>query len=283
MTDSCCGPLAGPSISPGTRVAYWYILEAFPRSGRAPTLEEMERDLVFPKDEIVGILDSLVAAGAIRVQPSTHAVLDAYPYSGVPTRHRVELDNGTSVYCMCAVDAFYVPFLIEHDLTIRSRCFFCRSDVEVRVEHRAIVAARPEQAVIWNSAAPYDCPKTNFFCSQAHLLKWRETAADEQGRVYTLDEALNAGKTAAERMLKSREGLHEIQWARADELVCYCREVPKATLVAAIARGASSPEEIARQTTACTGGWCEHTNPKKRCCCVDLEASLEVYSQKRAT
>lgn len=282
MADRCCSPLSSRSESVRTRVAYWYILEAFPRSGRARTLEETERDLLFPRDEIIRILDSLVAAGALRVQPSTHAILDAYPYSGVPTRHRVELDGGTTVYCMCAVDAFYVPFLLEDDLTIRSRCFFCRSDVEVRVEHRAIVAAQPEQAVIWNSAAPYDCPKTNFFCCEAHLLKWQENAADEQGQVYTLDEALDAGKTAAERMLKSREGLHEIQWARADELVCYCREVPKATIVAAIARGASCPEEIARQTTACTGGWCEDTNPKKRCCCVDLEALIEAYSGKGA-
>lgn len=282
MADLCCRPLSTAVGSVTTRVAYWYILEAFPRSGKAPALEEMERDLVFPKDEIIRILDSLVAASAIRVQPSTHAILDAYPYSGVPTRHRVHLDSGTSLYCMCAVDAFYVPFLVEHDLTIRSRCFFCRSIVEVRVEGRAIVAAQPQQAVIWNSAASYDCPMTNFFCCEAHLLKWRETAADEQGQVYTLAEALNAGKTAAERMLKSREGLHEIQWVRADELVCYCREVPKATIVAAIARGASSPEEIARQTTACTGGWCEHTNPKKRCCCVDLEALIEAYSGKGA-
>jgi hypothetical protein len=172
-------------------VAYWYILERFLQLGRSPTLEEMERDLVFPREEIKDILDSLVAAGAIRVQPATHAILDAYPYSGVPTRHRVELDGGTSFCCMCAVDTFYVPFLVERDLTIRSRCFGCRADVEVRVERRAIRAARPEQTVIWNSTASYDCPKTNFFCCEAHLLKWREEAPDEPGQVYTLADALS--------------------------------------------------------------------------------------------
>ncbi len=277
MAAGCCGPLSSPNESVRSRVACWYILEAFPRLGKAPTLEEMERDLVFPRDEIVGILDSLVAAGALRVQPGTHAILDAYPYSAVPTRHRVELDSGINLYCMCAIDAFYVPFLVEHDLTIRARCFFCRSDVEVRVEDRAIVRAQPEQAVIWNSTAAYDCPKTNFFCCEAHLLKWRE---DEPGELCRLDAALSAGKRAAERMQKSREGLHEIQWARADELVCYCREVPKATIVAAIAGGASSVQEIAKETTACTGGWCEETNPKKRCCCVDIEALIDAYLEK---
>jgi hypothetical protein len=262
-------------------VACWYILERFLQLGRSPTLEEMERDLIFPRDEIKDLLDSLVAAGAIRVQPATHAILDAYPYSGVPTRQRVELDGGTSFYCMCAVDTFYVSFLVERDLTIRSRCFGCRADVEVHVERRAIAAAQPETTVVWNSTAGYDCPKTNFFCCEAHLLKWREDAPDEPGRVYTLADALRTGQRAAERMLKTREGLNEIQWAAADELVCYCREVPKATIVAAIARGASSPEEIAKQTTACTGGWCEDLNPRKRCCRVDLEALLEVYAERQ--
>lgn len=64
------------------------------------------------------------------------------------------------------------------------------------------------------------------------------------------------------------------------ELVCYCRQVPKATIVAAIRGGASSPQEIANETTACTGRWCEDMNPNKRCCCVDLEALIEAYSQK---
>ncbi|HUU94635.1 MAG TPA: organomercurial lyase [Phycisphaerae bacterium] len=280
MADKCCGPLTDLRESVKVRLTYWYILEAFPRLGGAPTIEDMQRELLFPRDEITSILNALVAKGALRVEPASHMILDAYPYSGVPTRHPVELDKGASLYCMCAVDAFYVPFLVEHDLTIRSHCFFCRSEIEVRVERRTIAAAESAHVVIWNSAASYDCPKTNFFCCEAHLLEWRESAPDEQGQIYTLAEALDAGRRAAERMQKSREGLHEIQWAKPDELVCYCRQVPKATIVAAITEGVSSPEEIAKRTTACTGGWCEETNPKGRCCCVDLRALLEVHSEQ---
>jgi len=111
-------------------------------------------------------------------------------------------------------------------------------------------------------------------------LKWREKAPDEPGKLYTLADALSAGKRAADSMKQSEEGLNEILWAKVDELVCYCREVPKATIVAAINRGASTPEEIAKETTACTGGWCKDTNPRKRCCCTELKALLEMYSEK---
>jgi hypothetical protein len=267
---------SGASIK--SRAVYWYILEAFPKLGRAPTLEDITRDFFLQRDEAVSILDSLVSQGSLRIEPSTYMILDAYPYSGVPTRHRVYLDGGLCLYCMCAIDTFYVPFLTERDLTIRSRCFHCRAEIEIDIKQRKIVDAKPSQSItIWKSATEYDCPMTNFFCSKEHLKEWQKKKSEEQGQPCGLVEALALGRKTVESMYKSKEGLNEILRAKADELVCYCREVPKATIIAAIKRGAYSVEEIARTTTACTGGWCKETNPKKRCCCVDLEALLEAY------
>ena len=111
-------------------------------------------------------------------------------------------------------------------------------------------------------------------------MEWREAAPDEQGHVLTLAKALQRGKKAADRIMKLKDGLNDILWAQAHDLVCYCRQVPKATIVAAIARGASSAEDVAKETTACTGGWCERTNPKGRCCCVELEALVKVYLEE---
>ncbi|UCF69851.1 MAG: hypothetical protein JSW49_06525, partial [candidate division WOR-3 bacterium] len=182
------------------------------------------------------------------------------------------------LYCMCAIDTFYVPFLTERDLTIRSRCFHCRAELEISIKECKIVDAKPSRSItIWKSAAEYDCPMTNFFCSKEHLTEWWKKASKEPGQPCNPVEALAHGRKTVESMYKSKAGLNEILWAKADELVCYCREVPKATIIAAIKRGASSVEEIAGTTTACTGGWCKETNPKKRCCCVDLEALLEAY------
>lgn len=231
---SCCGQLRDSNASVKTRMTYLYILDSYAKAGQAPTVDDIERDLFIQRDQIMSILDSLVAKGKLRVVPTSSVILDAYPYSGVPTRHRVYLDNGMILYCMCAVDTFYVPFLIGCDLTIRSHCLYCRSEIEIIIERHKICRAKSPHSVVWNSTASYDCPKTNFFCSKKHLMKWREKNTDEPGQIYTLLEALGAGKRGADRIRQSKEGLNEILWAKAGELVCYCREVPKATIVAAI-------------------------------------------------
>jgi bacterioferritin-associated ferredoxin len=276
---SCCGPILGSNEHVTTRVIYWYILESFPRLGREPTLFEMEKDLHLPKDFIVRTLRSLEAKGALRLNPVIGRILDVYPYSTVPTRHKVLFDDGSQLYCMCAVDAFYVPFLTGSDVTISSRCFHCRAEIQISVARQMVLTARPATPVVWNSTAPYDCPKTNFFCSKNHIRQWRNKVPDEPGQVYSLEAALEAGRRGANRIRQSNLGLNEILWAAADELVCYCREVPKSTIIAAIERGAKSAEQIAAETTACTGAWCKDTNPKKRCCCVEIEALIEMYSR----
>ncbi len=281
MADRCCIPAAGGSSEPiATRITYRYIIDAFPRLGREPTLSEMERDLGLARDLIADALRALEAKGVLRVDPLTGRIMDAYPYSSVPTRHRVVFEDGTRLFCMCAVDCFYVPFLTGLDLTIQSRCFHCRAQIEIVVQGRRLSTAEPATTVIWSSEAAYDCPKTNFFCRQEHLLRWRNSAPSEPGHVRSLDSALEGGEQAAWRIEQSAGGLNEILWAPADDLVCYCREVPKATIMAAIARGAKTPQEIADETTACTGGWCQDTNPKGRCCCVELEALIEAHASR---
>ena len=281
MIESCCGPLNDRSEPIKTSMTYCYILDAFPRLGRAPTLKEMEENLLLQKNQIMSILDSLVAKGSIRVEPTSYIILDAYPYSGVPTRHRVYLDNGRILYCMCAVDTFYVPFITGSDITIRSHCFYCRTEIEIYIEQHKISRVKPSHSVVWNSTAPYDCPMTNFFCCKEHLLKWREKNPDESGQIYTLDDAFNAGKRHSNHIIQLKEGLNEVLWAKANELVCYCREVPKATIVAAIMRGATNLKEIQKETIACTGGWCKDTNPKMRCCQIEIEILIEAYLGKR--
>jgi hypothetical protein len=201
------------------------------------------------------------------------------PYSSIPTRHRICLDNGTEIYSMCAIDTFYVPYLTDCDLTIHSHCFFCRSDIEVVIEQKSILKATPADSMIWNSTAPYTCPMTNFFCSEEHLLKWRKKNPDEPGQVFTQADSLERGKNAVERIKQSREGLNRILCAKADDIVCYCRNVPKAAIVTAINTGILSLEGITKETAACTGDWCEDMNPEGRCCSVEIKALIEAYSE----
>ncbi len=57
-----------------------YILEAFPRLGRAPTVIEMQADLHLGKDMMVDILRSLEAEGALTLDPVALSIPNACPY-----------------------------------------------------------------------------------------------------------------------------------------------------------------------------------------------------------
>lgn len=199
MKGSSFGPLDADSDAQ-LLTAYRYLLEAFPRLGRAPTLREMKNELDLSEDAIGEILGRLEACGALRLDPRTSWIADAYPYSPTPTSHLVSFDTGVRAYCMCAIDCFYVPFLTGSDISIESRCHLCRTGIHVRIERGKILMVVPVTTVVWDSEALYDCPKTNFFCSEGHLLEWRTSAPDEAGRIRSLDAALERGREAATRI-----------------------------------------------------------------------------------
>jgi hypothetical protein len=98
---------------------------------------------------------------------------------------------------MCAIDCFYVPFLTDSDIIVYSSCHLCEGGIEIRVVEQRVSAVAPFSTVVWDSDAPYDCPRTNFFCSKAHLQEWREGAPDEPGVDRLIEEALERGRVAA--------------------------------------------------------------------------------------
>jgi hypothetical protein len=185
------------------RNIYRHIMDSFQRSGRASTAVEMATALHVEQAAVLDTLRSLERQEALRLEPDSCAILDAYPYSGVPTSHTLILDTGVPVYSMCAIDAFYVPFLTNSDVTIQSRCFYCGADLQIRVVGNKLVHEEPHGIVVWDSQAHYDCPKTNFFCGNTHLTRWRKSSPEEPGQVCTLDEALERGSEAATRIRKA--------------------------------------------------------------------------------
>lgn len=201
MKGSSLGPLDG-NFDTQLQTAYRYLLEIFPRLGRAPTVREMKKELDLCEDSIGEILARLEALGALRLDPRTSWIADAYPYSPTPTNHLVRISTGVRVYCMCAIDCFYVPFLTGSDITVESRCHLCRTVIQVRIERKKLLFAMPVTTVVWDSGASYDCPKTNFFCSESHLAEWRTCAPDEPGKIRSLDAALERGREAATRIMQ---------------------------------------------------------------------------------
>jgi hypothetical protein len=101
---------------------------------------------------------------------------------------------------MCAIDTFYVPFLIGSNVAIQSQCLHCKAKIQVHVDGEEVSVTQPPGALIWHSGADYDCPNTNFFCCRDHLRSWRTECPKEKGRIRTVEEALARGKAAVVRI-----------------------------------------------------------------------------------
>lgn len=69
-------------------------------------------------------------------------------------------------------------------------------------------------------------------------------------------------------------------WGKApmDAVVCYCSNVTKASIVDAIAKGATTIKQLAEQTQAGVGGECAAKNPSGKCCHQDIQSILDAYA-----
>ncbi|ADV45807.1 (2Fe-2S)-binding protein [Nitratifractor salsuginis] len=63
-----------------------------------------------------------------------------------------------------------------------------------------------------------------------------------------------------------------------EDLICYCVEVDKKSIVEAIKKGASTLKAIKEATAACTGNECARKNPNKRCCSKEIKQLIELYA-----
>jgi bacterioferritin-associated ferredoxin len=73
-------------------------------------------------------------------------------------------------------------------------------------------------------------------------------------------------------------------WEKLDneEIVCYCKNVNKKTIIDAINKGFDSLDKIKRETSACTGGRCKELNPSGKCCSGDIISLINIYSDKKS-
>jgi len=186
-----------------------YILRHFADTGRAPGLSELRRELqLASQGDAAAILTSLDAADLIVYEPATASITAAYPFSGKPTGHRVEIGDRT-LHALCAIDALGIPFMLDAPGVIRSGCFWCHAPIGVHVEGGGIAAHWPASVVAWypekescGCTATSRCILINFFCSEDHLAAWRDGNPGEQGTALTLGEAVEAGRMIFENLLR---------------------------------------------------------------------------------
>jgi NAD(P)H-nitrite reductase large subunit len=65
------------------------------------------------------------------------------------------------------------------------------------------------------------------------------------------------------------------------DLICYCIEINKKTIVESIKRGNTTLKSIKNDTKACTGNECKDKNPSKVCCSKDIKELIRIYSNSK--
>jgi hypothetical protein len=188
---------------------YRALLLVFPEHGEPPDQELLQQLANRFEVELEATLTTLSAHDLMQRDPTTGAIRAAYPFSGVPTAHRVTLltapsdSDGVQVYAMCALDALGMPLMLHRPALVNSVDTLTGESVRVRLWQEeeeqtardaesgvpgwraawdpatAVVYARPEHPTVetldtLDIASACRCPVTNFFTAPAQANRWAE-------------------------------------------------------------------------------------------------------------
>lgn len=175
------------------------ILRGFAASGHGPSLVELAHATGIPRQEVSAVLGELARRDLV-VLGENGRVTGAYPFTSLETEHSVRR-GALQVRAMCAVDALGIGAMLGEDVEILSSCRACASPIRVQTggEGTALHSVEPAEAVVrvgedyeGNCGATSLCASIAFFCSDAHLDKWRSSAG-ATGHRLTVDEAHQVG------------------------------------------------------------------------------------------
>jgi hypothetical protein len=180
LTRFTDGSIAGRQAGlPGPlRGLHRAVLRRFLDTGTAPT-ERWVRQAAAGRGLDATALDQLDAADAVHVVNGVVAV--AYPFSGTPTPHRVELDGLPAVYAMCAIDALGLPAMAVRDGRITSADPADGTPIEVTVRDgtwswtpagTVVVAGRAAGCGTDFGSFEVMCPHTVFHASRPSARAW---------------------------------------------------------------------------------------------------------------
>jgi hypothetical protein len=196
-------------LAPAAYQFYRAILLSFVAQSRAPEPDEMEQLALEWDIPLESTFARMAAQDLLQRDPATGRIRAAYPFSGIPTPHRVTLFADHSgeradqieaqVYAMCALDALGVPLMLRRAARISSEDAHTGEAVKVLIrppanalDLSAIAAAdwrvrwEPVRVVVYARPADHEaehdagvcqaegtcCPITNFFATPATAQAW---------------------------------------------------------------------------------------------------------------
>jgi hypothetical protein len=196
-------------LTPAAYRLYRALLLAFVAHSRAPEPDEVRRLARKYGVPLESTLARMVAQDLLQRDPATGRIRAAYPFSGIPSPHRVTLFADHSeectgqieaqVYAMCALDALGMPLMLRRAARISSQDAHTGKAVTVLIRPPANaldtptstaaawrVSWEPLSAVVYARPAQHEaehdaglcqaegtcCPVTNFFATRSTAQAW---------------------------------------------------------------------------------------------------------------
>jgi len=180
-------------LTPGARQLHREVLRAFLATGRAPHRAELPGAGGTDQEEA---FRQLVEVDLVQLD-AVGRVAMAYPFSGQPTGHTVQIDDGPVLDTMCAIDALGIPLMTGESAVIVSTD--PSDEHPIRVERRGEVWRwAPAGTVVLlaqtgggGPAAECLCPAITFHADRAGAEEWLRRRPELTGVVLDQDQAID--------------------------------------------------------------------------------------------
>ncbi len=178
----------------GLRAVHRQVLRTFATTGTAPEPEALE-PVASAAGRSAGEVLAELADEDFLTLDSTGRIRAAYPFSAVPTRHRVRIAGGAAVWSMCAIDALGIPPMLEADAVISSTDPVTEEPVTVTAT-AGVLHWEPAGTVVFvgrrpggGPAATACCDALNFFTGDETARTWMRAHPEVPGRVVSQTQA----------------------------------------------------------------------------------------------
>jgi hypothetical protein len=165
---------------------------------RPPMVAETAAAMSLSRDETHRIYTLLDERHAIFLEPGTHTIRMAHPFSGVPTPFHVHV-AGRDYWANCAWDALGIPAALQADATINATRSDTQESVVLKIEGDHVVGrgervhfARPFRQ--WYDDLVFTWANILLFRSEEGIDRWCAERGMPRGQSLSLDQVWELSK-----------------------------------------------------------------------------------------
>jgi len=182
----------------GLRAVHQAVLRSFVHTGTAPGMPRLAKPAA--PFEVSQVLAEL-ADGDFVCLDQAGQITAAYPFSAVPTRHRVQISGKATVFAMCAIDALGISAMTGRPVVIKSADPSTCEPVTVHADGAASTW-NPATAVVYvgrtggqcaGPSASVCCGYMNFFATRAAASAWAASHPEITGGILGQARGLQVG------------------------------------------------------------------------------------------